>query len=159
LPCIPRTITITAAAAHGSLFRNGVALALGGTFTQADINNGLISYTHDGSETTADSFGFTVSDGAGGEAPGTFVLAVTAVNDAPVNIVPGTQTIQANTSAAIVGLSIADVDAGAGTTIHTGTRPWLTRCAARSISTPDGSPLSLTRTATGTPTLPASPSS
>ena len=54
------TYTITTAAAHGTLFRNGVALALNGSFTQADINNGLISYTHDGSETASDSFGFTV---------------------------------------------------------------------------------------------------
>jgi VCBS repeat-containing protein len=109
------TYTITAATTHGTLFRNGVALALNGTFTQADISNGLINYSHDGGETLADAFGFTVSDGAGGEAPATFTLTVTAVNDAPVNTVPGTQTIEANTSAAITGLSIADADAGSGT--------------------------------------------
>ena len=37
------------------------------------------------------------------------------MNDAPVNSVPGTQQIEANTSAAIAGLSIADADAGSGT--------------------------------------------
>ncbi len=35
--------TITTAANNGTLYRNGVALALNGTFTQVDINNGLIT--------------------------------------------------------------------------------------------------------------------
>ena len=38
-----------------------------------------------------------------------------AVNSAPINFIPGTQSVQANTSAAIDGLSIFDFDAGTGT--------------------------------------------
>ena len=49
----------------GTLFRSGVAIGLGSTFTQSDIDNLRISYTHDGSETAA-AFGFEVSDGLGG---------------------------------------------------------------------------------------------
>jgi Cadherin-like len=36
------------------------------SFTQADINAGLLRYVHNGSASTGDSFTFTVSDGAGG---------------------------------------------------------------------------------------------
>jgi methionine-rich copper-binding protein CopC len=41
-------------------------------------------------------------------------VVLTAVNDAPVNSVPGTLTVPENSSAPVAGLSIADVDAGAG---------------------------------------------
>jgi hypothetical protein len=41
----------------------GVAVT---SFTQADINAGLLRYVHNGSASTGDSFTFTVSDGAGG---------------------------------------------------------------------------------------------
>ena len=40
-------------------------------------------------------------------------------NDAPVNTVPGPQTVQANTLTAISGLAVADEDAGAGTLMTT----------------------------------------
>jgi hypothetical protein len=81
------TYTVTSTVTHGTLFKSGGALAVNGTFTQADINNGLITYTHDGGETTSDSFGFSVDDGNQDNSPpstGTFALTVTAVNDAPV---------------------------------------------------------------------------
>ena len=55
--------TLTAIPGHGTLKRNGVTLAIGNTFTQADIDNELIEYTNNGDTTTADSFQFTVSDG------------------------------------------------------------------------------------------------
>ncbi len=78
------TYTVTTASNNGTLYRNGVALALNGTFTQDDINNGLITYTHNGSETTTASFGFSVSDGAGGTITGqSFAFTVAPVNDPP----------------------------------------------------------------------------
>jgi hypothetical protein len=40
---------------NGTLRKNTVALTLGGTFTQDDINNNRIDYVHDGSDTTSDS--------------------------------------------------------------------------------------------------------
>jgi autotransporter-associated beta strand protein len=55
----------------------------------------------------------TASDGAL-SASDTFALNVAAVNDAPVNTVPGSQTVDANTNTAITGFSIGDVDAGVG---------------------------------------------
>jgi hypothetical protein len=106
--------TITAAAAIGTLFLGATALGLNDTFTQQDIADGRLSYTHDGSETSLASFGFEVSDGVGGTTTGqSFAINISAVNDAPVNSVPpGTQQIEANVATAIAGLSIADADAG-----------------------------------------------
>lgn len=76
--------TVTTLPAHGELRLNGVALVLNGTFTQADVNSGLVTYVHDGSETPAsDSFGFSVGDGEATVTGQTFALTVTANNDAP----------------------------------------------------------------------------
>ena len=58
--------TLTVVPVNGLLKLNGVPLSVGDTFTQADIDANLLTYEHDGSETTTDGFQFTVSDGAGG---------------------------------------------------------------------------------------------
>lgn len=76
------TYTVTTLPANGQLLRNGAALALNGTFTQANLNSGAVRYAHSGTDTTSDSFTFTVSDGAGGSVTGqTFSFTVTPVND------------------------------------------------------------------------------
>ncbi|WP_182871556.1 cadherin-like domain-containing protein, partial [Rhodopirellula sp. JC639] len=41
--------TVDAVPINGTLYRNGTALNVSDTFTQADIDAGLISYDHDGS--------------------------------------------------------------------------------------------------------------
>lgn len=51
---------------QGSLTSMGVALSNGDTFTQEDINQGKIAYTHDGSSTLYDAFTFSITDGHGG---------------------------------------------------------------------------------------------
>ncbi|MFP4295932.1 MAG: cadherin-like domain-containing protein [Halothiobacillaceae bacterium] len=88
------TYTLTSVTANGTLFidandnnlvDSGEALAEGDTFTQDDIdtaNTGL-EYRHDGSETTSDSFSFTVGDGTTTLAEDTFAFTVTPLNDAP----------------------------------------------------------------------------
>ncbi|NWO04413.1 MAG: DUF4347 domain-containing protein [Alteromonadaceae bacterium] len=94
------TYTLTTAPAHGTVSLDGTALTAGGTFTQQDIDNGLVAYQHDGTETTADAIEFTLADGGeDGVAPvnGTFNLTVNPVNDAPTLITdtqPGLQTGQ-----------------------------------------------------------------
>ncbi|MGD9636174.1 MAG: cadherin-like domain-containing protein, partial [Pirellulales bacterium] len=75
--------TVNSLPLHGVLQKDGVPLNVGGNFTQADIDSGHISYTHDGGETTSDGFGFGVVDGAGGSTPGTFAITITPVNDLP----------------------------------------------------------------------------
>ncbi len=77
--------TITGAPANGALMRSGVTLTVGSQFTQQDINANLLTYTHDGGESTGDAFFFTVSDGLGGTLAATsFTINVALVNDAPV---------------------------------------------------------------------------
>jgi len=97
--------TLTSLATNGTLTRNGSAIALNGTFTQADINANLIAYTHNGSETTSGSFGFSVTDGTTNFTGRTFNIAVTPVNDAP-------------TSTGLQGDSVTTTEpAGAGSTV------------------------------------------
>ncbi len=50
------TYTVGTAPGNGALKKSGTTLAAGGTFTQADIDNSLITFEHNGSVTTSDSF-------------------------------------------------------------------------------------------------------
>ncbi|MDI1227824.1 MAG: cadherin-like domain-containing protein, partial [bacterium] len=54
------------------------------SFTLADIQANLVQYVHNGSETTADAFTFTISDPSATSAAFTFNITVAQVNDAPV---------------------------------------------------------------------------
>ncbi|MEI8194346.1 MAG: cadherin-like domain-containing protein, partial [Phycisphaerae bacterium] len=90
---------------HGTVRLNGQAMVLRQTFTQADINAGLMSYEHD-STSTADSFGFRVTDGKGGITVSTsFAVAIgtpatgsyTVTNAAPT--VASSQTFHVTDSA------------------------------------------------------------
>jgi len=47
---------------HGTLFLNNTPLSLGGTFTQANINNGVLVYTNNGDGATTDNFHFDALD-------------------------------------------------------------------------------------------------
>ncbi len=81
------TYTLTSTPTRGSLRLNGSPLATNATFTQADINGGLLSYAHNGTENLSDSFGFTYADGSSGAlgGPELFSISVTPVNDnAPI---------------------------------------------------------------------------
>jgi hypothetical protein len=81
IPVQTLTYSVTTAPAFGQLLRAGAPTA---SFTQADIDSGLLSYVHDGSDTTADSFSFTLSDGAGGILGTTvFNITVNPVDDTP----------------------------------------------------------------------------
>ncbi|MCA9139715.1 MAG: cadherin-like domain-containing protein, partial [Planctomycetales bacterium] len=77
--------TITDATDNGTLNLIGVGtLGVGDTFTQADVTAGNVTYSHDDSETTSDSFAFSLADG--GEdgsilTAGTFIISVIPVND------------------------------------------------------------------------------
>ncbi|PZV16161.1 MAG: hypothetical protein DCF22_05835 [Leptolyngbya sp.] len=75
------TFSVSSSPANGTLLKAGTAVS---TFTQADIDGNLISYKHNGSETTTDNFVFDVTD-TSGDAAGiqTFNISVTPVNDAP----------------------------------------------------------------------------
>lgn len=122
------TFTVGTAPANGTLKNNGAGLASGGTFTQADIDSNLLTYDHNGSETTSDSFTFTVSDGAGGTIGSTtFNITVTAQNDAPtVGTNTGTTVNEGSTANTITNamLSVTDPDnTAAQITFTVGTAP------------------------------------
>jgi Cadherin-like/Domain of unknown function (DUF4114) len=55
--------TIDSLPSQGALKLGGVALAVKGTFTQADVAAGKLTYLPSGSTATTDNFGFTVTDG------------------------------------------------------------------------------------------------
>ncbi len=95
------TYTVITASSNGTLRRNGVALTVNSTFTQADINAGLVTYDHNGSETSSDAFSFSVDDGLGTASTGTFNFAITPVNDqVPI--------ITSNGGGATANISIAE---------------------------------------------------
>ncbi|NJO74750.1 MAG: tandem-95 repeat protein [Leptolyngbyaceae cyanobacterium RM1_406_9] len=94
---IQRQYRITDATDNGTLFRNGQALSVGSVFTQADLDNGRITYTHNGSENYTDGFNFTVSDGGGAAVPGNYMITVTPTNDAPQLTAPITQIFNTDT--------------------------------------------------------------
>ncbi|MFO0291347.1 MAG: ELWxxDGT repeat protein [bacterium] len=106
--------TLTNLPANGTVSLNGTALATNATFTQDDIDNNRLTYTHNSSENTADSFSFTVSDGAGGQiGNNTFNLTINPVNDAPTlqQAIPDQSAIEGQPfTFAIPVHTFADVD-------------------------------------------------
>ena len=105
--------TVDVASSNGTLYNNGVALVATDIFTQADIDAGLITYTHNGSETTSDTFDFTVDDGAGTTTSGTFNLSVTPVNDEQVLTTNTGTTVNEGSSGNVITramLETSDVD-------------------------------------------------
>jgi len=112
----PLTYTVGAGTTRGSLRLGTATLLAGQTFTQADIDSSRLSYTHDGTETTADSFSFTASDNSTGTiALTTFSINVTPVNDAPVLTVPGFQAVDEDLPLAFTGtrlVTVSDADIG-----------------------------------------------
>jgi hypothetical protein len=139
-------LTVGTAPAHGTLRLNGGALSSGGTFTQDDLANNRVTYTHDGTESASDSFSFTTSDGTSTLASATFNIAVTAVNDAPTITAPTSIGI-AGAAPTITGISVGDVDAGSGTVTLT------FGAASGSLTATSGGGVSVNGSGTATMTL------
>ena len=104
----------------GTLTLSGVAVTAGQVITVADITVGNLVFTPaaDANGTGYASFTFSVRDSnnAYDPAPNTLTITVTAQNDAPVNTVPGAQTVNEDTALSISGLSVTDVDGNLSTT-------------------------------------------
>jgi autotransporter-associated beta strand protein len=112
------TVSLANATLAGSLINGFNPEAAGGaTFTVID-NDGTdaVTGTFNGlAEGASFSFGgslFTISYVGG---TGNDVVLTVAVNDGPVNTLPGAQTVEANNDLAIAGLAVSDPDAGTGT--------------------------------------------
>jgi hypothetical protein len=109
------TYTLTTAPAAGTLKLDGTVLGVGDTFTQKDIDDGLVTYEHDGSEGASDSFGFSVTDATNlTVSEQSFAITISAVNDAPEITAPASIDITEDTETALTGISISDADTGTG---------------------------------------------
>ena len=117
-------VKITTLPALGTLTNNNVPVNAGDFIPVADINGGLLKFTPalNGNGTPYTSFTFQVQDNGGGTdldpTPNTITINVTAVNDGPVNTVPGPQSTNEDTALVFSSgnanqISVADVDAGA----------------------------------------------
>ncbi|MDB6145417.1 MAG: hypothetical protein JWP80_4461, partial [Pseudomonas sp.] len=67
----------------GTVLLNGIALGAFGTFTQDDVDNGRVTFRHNGNEQFVDSFQFSISDGTLTTSAQTFNIHVTPQNDTP----------------------------------------------------------------------------
>lgn len=108
------TYTLTRLASHGDILLSGMPLSLAGNFTQADIDLGRITYAHDGSETSADDFEFSLADGGENGSlavTGTFNIVVTPVNDAPVAVADGFNVMEGSTHVSPGSILDNDTDA------------------------------------------------
>jgi len=120
-------VTLNTLPAGGSLSLNGVAASPGQSVAAADIAGGLLRFTPAANANGAGyaSFTFSVQDDGGtanagvdlDASPNTITVNVSAVNDAPVNGAPGSQTLARNTAlvfSAAVGnaVTVSDPDAG-----------------------------------------------
>jgi len=104
--------TITDTVDRGALQNNGSTIALNETFTQANINDSLITYVHDDSNTTSDSFGFKVSDGTDEVTGQTFNITISAVDDdTPTIVTNNTLELNEGATATIPDDSLAATDA------------------------------------------------
>ena len=118
--------TLNVSVAGGATIISGAngsnTLTLSGT--QAQINAALatLSYQGDLNFNGSDSLQIVTNDlgntGTGGALIDTDIVAISvnAVNDAPVNSVPGAQSVNEDTPLSIAGISISDVDGNLATT-------------------------------------------
>src|SRR6185295_5914869 len=129
---------------------NSTTLTLSGT--QAQINAALasISYTGNLDFNGADTLTVLSTDANGGTDSDTVAITVNAVNDAPVNTVPGAQTVNEDTVLSISGLSVNDVDGNLSTTRLTVTNGTVTVSLAGGATISAGANSSSTLTLSGT---------
>lgn len=110
--------TVTSLPANGTLKLNGTALALNSTFTQQDILDGSVTYTHDGSETLSDNFGFALTDGViMTPLLSAFQFTIRPVDDAALPLVsnPGDKALVGSLTGGEVRPSILWLPAGGAT--------------------------------------------
>jgi hypothetical protein len=64
-PNVEVKFTLLSLPTNGAVYLAGAPLGIGGMFTQADIDAGLVSYMHNGNSTDSDMFTFDLLDNAG----------------------------------------------------------------------------------------------
>ncbi|MET0270587.1 MAG: tandem-95 repeat protein, partial [Sphingomonas sp.] len=105
---------LTVTQVNGAAISTTAPVAVAGGVVSLNAAGNLV-FTPTANFNGGPSFTYTVSDGRGGVSTATVNGTVTAVNDAPVNGLPASVApVAQGASAAIPGLSVSDVDAGAG---------------------------------------------
>jgi uncharacterized membrane protein len=100
-PATDIVYTVTTVPANGPLLLNGQALAVGGTFTQDDLNNGRLEYQS--TEEGADSFNFSVAATNALGTSGTFQITASD----PALIPTGGFTYSATEGTAVTAQTVA----------------------------------------------------
>ncbi len=161
-------VKMTTLPALGTLKLSGANVTVGQVVTAANITSGLLTYTPvaNANGVGYTSFTFQVQDNGGtanggidlDASPNTITFNVTAVNDAPVNSVPATQSTPPNTAKVFSTgngnlISVSDVDVAAGSMqvqlVSTNGATTLSGTAGLSFSAGDGT-ADATMTFTGT---------
>jgi len=150
--------TLTLASISGLTVSGNGSASITATGTLADLNAALngLAYAPNGNYNGSDSLAITANDngntGAGGPLGDSKTVAITvnAVNDAPVNSVPGTQTVAEDTNLVFStsngnAITTSDVDAGGNSVQVTLT--------ATNGTLATGSTLNVTVTGNGTSTV------
>jgi Domain of unknown function (DUF4347) len=108
-------VNLSGGAVINSGSNNSTTLTLSGTQTQ--INSALGTLTYQGNLNFSGSDTLTVLSKDGDNASDSDAIAITinAINEAPVNTVVGTQTVNEDTAIAIPGISVNDVDGNLAT--------------------------------------------
>ncbi|MEZ4589673.1 MAG: cadherin domain-containing protein [Chloroflexota bacterium] len=108
------TYTLITTPTNGSLALNGVTLTPTAEFTQAEIDSNLLVYTHNDSETSGDSFDFTVETVTSTIAQTTFLITITPDFDQQPVVIDQFFELPENSAANTpVGTVVAsDADAG-----------------------------------------------
>ncbi|NQV25186.1 MAG: hypothetical protein HQ518_12550, partial [Rhodopirellula sp.] len=122
------SFTVTGGPEHGQLLLDGSLLSEGGSFTQANINENRVTYSHDGGEAPTDSFDFMLVDGReDGVDPvhSTFSINVLPINDAPTLNVNTGLTVREGATRVITSsrLDTSDVDNADVSLVYTLTSP------------------------------------
>ena len=122
-------MTTVPGAGTGTLKNNGVTVNAGDSVSAADIASGLLVFTPvlDGNGSPLATFTFQVQDNGGtansgvdlDQSANTFTINVNAGNDAPINSVPGTQSVNEEATLTFStgtgnAITISDVDVGSG---------------------------------------------
>ena len=109
----PGQLTYTASnVSYGQFELVAVAGAAIMSFTQADINAGLVQFVHDGGD-TAPAYDLTVSDGSLIAGPSSVSVTFTASNDAPTISDVADQTINEDTTLGPLTFTIGDSETAA----------------------------------------------
>ncbi|NRB38801.1 MAG: hypothetical protein HRU20_10090 [Pseudomonadales bacterium] len=85
---------------NGELRLNDLPLFMQSQFSQLNINQSELSYVHDGSETTVDSFSYAVADTAAavGTSNTDFLIAITSIADIPTVVLKPLSVISGRTA-------------------------------------------------------------